>query len=99
MLLIAHETEADAQASARALQALGHHARKLMGECVEHQEVRRTKLSKAAEQLSDAGFLFIHDVGSIWLTDFRLQPSLRGEEALEALELMEEQNELPKKMT
>jgi hypothetical protein len=52
--------------------------------------VARTKISLAANQLSDAGFLFIHDVGDIWNEAFRLRPSLAGEEALEMLENIEE---------
>ncbi|KWA84136.1 hypothetical protein WL29_22495 [Burkholderia ubonensis] len=89
MFLLAHETVDDAKASAQALRSLGARARKLLEECVEHQEVSRSKVSQAATQLSDAGFLFINDVGDIWKNEFELRPSLAGEEALEILELLE----------
>ncbi|WP_232456431.1 hypothetical protein [Burkholderia ubonensis] len=89
MLLLAYESEDEAKAAAQELRKLGARARKLLEECVEHQEVKRTKVSLAAAQLSDAGFLFIHDVGDIWQEAFKLCPSLAGEEALEMLEKIE----------
>lgn len=92
-MLLAYETAEDAKAAAQVLCQLGAHARKLLAECVEHQEVRRTKTSKAANQLSDAGFLFISDVGDMWQAAYLLRPSLAGEEALEMLEQLEENGE------
>jgi len=89
MILLAHENEDAVKASAQALRKLGARARTLLAECVEHQEVARTKLSLAANQLSEAGFLFTHDVGDIWQEAFKLCPSLAGEEALEMLEQIE----------
>jgi hypothetical protein len=89
MFLLAHENEDAVKASAQTLRKLSTRARTLLAECVEHQEVARTKLSLAANKLSDAGFLFIHDVGDIWQEAFKLCPSLAGEEALEMLEQIE----------
>lgn len=90
MFLLAYENEEAVTAAAQTLRALGARARKLLEECVEHQEVARTKVSLTANQLSDAGFLFIHDVGDIWQEAFKLCPSLAGEEALEMLEQFEQ---------
>lgn len=89
MRLLAHETAEDANASAVTLQSLGRHARKLMAECVEHQELTRTKLSAAARALNDAGFLFIREIPAFLDVSYELSPSLLGEEALEALEELE----------
>lgn len=73
---------------ARSLKALGGHARRLLEECVEHQEVRKRKASKAAEALYDSGFLFIRECSDILEPYVILRPSLLGEEALEAIEKM-----------
>lgn len=89
MILLAYESENDARTAAHELRGLGTRARKLLEECVEHQEVTRTKVSQAATQLSDAGFLFVSDIGDVWKEEFRLRPSLAGEEALEMLEMLE----------
>jgi hypothetical protein len=89
MFLLAYESEDAVKEAAQVLCKLGARARKLLEECVEHQEVARGKVSLAAHQLSDAGFLFIHDVGDIWQEAFKLCPSLAGEEALEMLEQIE----------
>lgn len=89
MLLLAHESIADVEVAAQNLRRLGPQARKLLEDCVEHQELHRAKVSQAATKLTDAGFLFINDEGDLWKTDFKLRPSLAGEEALEMLELLE----------
>jgi hypothetical protein len=88
-MVIAHESIDGANASAEILRGLGGHARRLLEECVEHQGVKRGKLSSTAETLEDCGFVFIRDEGDFMLQSFRIAPSLAGEEALEALELME----------
>lgn len=90
MLLLAHENMEAAEASARHLQSLGGHARKLLAECVEHQGVTRKSASRAAHQLSDAGFVFLTEGPDHWLPEWSLKPSLAGEEALELLEQIEE---------
>ena len=97
MLLLDHENEAAAEASARQLQSMGGHARRLLEECVQEQSVTRTKVSKAATQLSDAGFVFIKESLDVWSTDCTITPALRGEEALEMLEQMEEAAQEQKK--
>lgn len=89
MFLLAYETEADAYAAAEELRGFGARARRLLEECVEHQSVTRTKISQAAQLLDRAGFVFIHDHGDMWESKCTIQPSLAGEEALEALELLE----------
>lgn len=92
MLLLAHETQEDADAAARCLSELGASARRLLERCVASQGECRKSLSGAANALSDAGFLFIRDIGDKWSPQFMLCPSLSGEEALEALEQSERMN-------
>ncbi len=75
---------------ARSLKALGGHARRLLEECVEHQEVQKRKASKSAESLCDAGFLFICEHECLFEPHVTLRPSLLGEEALECLERVEQ---------
>jgi len=90
MFLIAHDSMEQAQESATILLALGSSARKLLAEAVEATGVKRKQLSKAAKDLETAGFLFVRDSGNIWESQFELMPTLAGEEALEALEALEE---------
>jgi hypothetical protein len=90
LLVIAHEDIDGANASAAILRGLGGRARKLLEECVEHQGVKRSKLSPTAESLEEYGFVFIREDGDFMLQSFRIAPSLAGEEALEALEIIEE---------
>lgn len=80
---------------AETLLTLGRHARKLLEECVEKQEVTRRKASKAAESLYEAGFLFIRDVPDFFEPTVILRPSLLGEEALDLLEQVEEKTTSP----
>ena len=89
MILLAHETVADALAAAVILRGLGNRARRLLEECVESQGVTRSKVSQATQQLDEAGFVFVKEVGDLWETTFVITPSLAGEEALEALEQIE----------
>jgi len=79
------ETPEELQAAVETLRGLGTHAQKLLAECVEHQGVNRTKASKSALALEDAGFCFIDEL-SIFDASVRIRPSLYGEEALEGLE-------------
>ena len=75
------------------LKALGGHARRLLAECVEHQGVTRSKSSKSAESLFDAGFVHIREIGDLWEPNkVQIDPAIWGEEALETLEEMEEKN-------
>lgn len=71
------------------LRSLGGAARRILEECVEHQEITRTKASKSAERLYDAGFLFIRETNLGFGSEVVLRPSLLGEEALEAIEKLE----------
>lgn len=89
MVLLSHESEEDARAAALVLRGLGGHARRLMAQCVEEQLLTRKSVSTAARALEDAGFIFVRDEGDIFEPEFAITPSLAGEEALEALELME----------
>ncbi len=75
---------------ANSLKALGGHARRLLAECVEYQEVCKRKASKAAESLYDAGFLFIRETNDPFEPHVILRPSLLGEEALASLENVEQ---------
>lgn len=77
------DSDEDATAAAETLRSLGPAARKLLAESVEKQELDRKSLSSAAQELNNAGFLFIKDDG--W-GNFQLSPSLAGEDALTALE-------------
>jgi hypothetical protein len=89
MVLLSHDSEEDARAAARVLRGLGGHARRLMAQCVEEQQLTRKSVSAAARALEDAGFLFVRDEGDLYEEAYALTPSLAGEEALETLELME----------
>lgn len=89
MVLLGHATEADVLASANHLRTLGARARTLLADCVEHQGVTRSKVSQAANQLSDAGFAFVTESLDLWSKDCEIRPSLAGEEALEVLERLE----------
>jgi pyruvate/2-oxoacid:ferredoxin oxidoreductase beta subunit len=81
-----HESDAQANAAALELKALGLSAVRLLAECVEHQGIKRKTISKSAEALYSAGFIFIR--GTVFYSDdaYDLSPSLAGEEALESLE-------------
>ena len=85
-----------AEQLANQLKSLGTSARKILAEAVEHQEIQRTKVSKSAEALYDAGFLFIRDDGVGFGQPAVLLPSLLGEEALELLEVEEEKEKAAK---
>lgn len=65
--------------------ALSPAARKVLSSVIEHQGKHVTKVSPSAEQLEDLGFLFIRD-RSVYDSSARLDPSLWGEEALDAYE-------------
>jgi hypothetical protein len=66
MLLIAHDSNEEAQESATILAALGSPARKLLAEAVEATGVKRKQLSKAARDLKTAELLFVRDTGNTW---------------------------------
>jgi hypothetical protein len=91
MNLFFFESQEAADEAAESLRKLGPHARKLLSECVEKQEVTRQKASAAALSLDSAGFIFIRE-NKNWplIPDILITPSLAGEEALETLEHQEE---------
>lgn len=91
------ETEEERQSAAVTLQQLGGHARNLLAECVEHQGLERAALSKAAQALSDAGFVFVREKGSFFERIFHLAPTLAGEEALEVLDQIDDKKKANKK--
>lgn len=64
MVLIAHDSMEQAEASATVLAALGAPGRKLLAQAVEMTGVKRKQLSKAAKVLETAGFLFVRDTGN-----------------------------------
>jgi len=66
----------------RALRAMGWPARKLLAECVAEQEIDRKTLSQSAQRLEAEGFIFVREVFG---SEYRLLPTLWGEEALEGL--------------
>lgn len=90
-MLLIHETVESARESALLLRQLGSPARRIVAECVEHQEIRRSRLSVAAEALSEAGFVRVVDDSDI-SGAYTLLPTLFGEEALDALETMEQKH-------
>jgi len=85
-MLLMHCTEDDARLSAMVLRAMSASARRLLAECVEKQEVKRTKLSLAALALEHEGFVRIVCPISGRGEHHLLYPKLAGEEALEALD-------------
>ena len=82
MSLLGHETTADVHESAQSLAQMGPAARRLLAEVVEHQGCNRTSISKSAQALEDAGFVFIRESGLLSVERVRITPSLAGEEAL-----------------
>lgn len=82
MLLLGHESIEAVRASALELKEMGPAARRLLSECVEHQGCSRTAISKSAQALEDAGFVFIREIGFLSLEKVQIRPSLAGEEAL-----------------
>lgn len=90
VFLLAHDSVVDLEQSALYLRKLGPPARKVLSAAVEHTGVTRKAVSEAARQLEDAGFLFIRDHSSLWEKSYQLLPSLLGEEALEALETLQD---------
>ena len=81
------ETLEEVQLAASELRAMGGAARKLLAECVEKQEITRTAISKAADSLHLAGFIFIRGGDQLFDRTYTLSPSLMGEDALLALEI------------
>jgi len=91
MFLLHHQTEEEAGAAAELLRAMGGHARRLLEQCVESQGLTRKAVSGAARALHDAGFIFVRETGILGGdAEFTLTPALAGEEALEALEVVEQ---------
>lgn len=89
MLLIYHDSEDAARESARILRSLGTPARRILEECVEHQEITRTRVSAALQALDNAGFVFVRELEPVFSTKVTVRPSLAGEEALEMLDLLD----------
>jgi len=82
------ESESDAIEAAQALQKLGGPAKTLLSECIEHQEITRKTISKAAKSLEDEGFVFIRESDDIFEPSVQIKPTLRGEEAMDVLEFL-----------
>jgi hypothetical protein len=89
-LLLGHANDAAARDSALQLKGMGGAARKILAECVAKQGVERRSISKSVQSLWDAGFVFVHGSNDFIDPIFTINPSFMGEEALEALEVMEE---------
>lgn len=90
MFLLAYDSTETAETAALKLRAMGAAARRLLADCVENQGVTRHNDSKAAHMLEDAGFIFLREPPDSWTSVWSIQPSIAGEEALEMLELIEE---------
>jgi hypothetical protein len=97
MLLLAYADVAAAEAAANHLRSLGAQARKLLEQCVENQGVTRKKASRAANQLQDAGYVFLTESVDLWCPEWSIRPALAGEEALEMLEQLEATTNLSRK--
>lgn len=80
------ESDAALQQAAQDLRALSTPARRLLAQCVEAQELTRKAVSEAARALEDAGFVYVREIGHVMDREYRITPSLWGEEALEALQ-------------
>lgn len=89
------ETDEALAQAAVSLKALGRPAQRLLGECVEHQELLRKKVSPTFQALESLGFVFVRSRGTVFDPLFAICPSLAGEEVLEALE--HESNQKPAK--
>lgn len=81
-----YETASALGEAVEALRAMPVGARKLMAECMQHQEVIRRRVPLAAQLLEAAGFVLIRDIDDFFSLSFRISPTLAGEEALLALE-------------
>lgn len=82
------ESEAEAIATAHALEKLGERAKKLLAECIEHQIATRKSVSEAARALENEGFIFIRESNVLFEKSVEMKPSLWGEEAMEMLEFL-----------
>ncbi len=72
----------------RDLRAMTPQARKLLAECIEHQGVKRTRLSAAGAALEEAGFVHVRELGwAFGMEEVEIRPALWGEEAMAALEV------------
>jgi hypothetical protein len=71
-----------------ALRAMAPPTRRLLAQCIEHQEVVRAQASGAARALESAGFVFISDVDGYFSSAVRIKPTLAGEEAMIGLECL-----------
>lgn len=80
------DSDAALQQAAQDLRALSTAARRLLAQSVEAQELTRKAVSEAARALEDAGFVYVREIGHVMDRDYRITPSLWGEEALEALQ-------------
>ena len=85
-----HESDDTARESAIALRAPGAPARRLLAQCIEHQQVLRAQLSRAARALGNAGFVRIEGPVFEGTEPYLLCPTLAGEEALDILEADDE---------
>lgn len=80
------DSDAALQQAAQDLRAQSTAARRLLAQSVEAQELTRKAVSEAARALEDAGFVYVREIGHVMDRDYRITPSLWGEEALEALQ-------------
>jgi hypothetical protein len=80
------ETDEAALRAVAVLKEMGGQARNLLSECIEHQGIKRKKVSAVAQSLENAGFVFIKDNGTLWTEEIEIIPSMMGEEAMELYE-------------
>lgn len=64
---------------------LDKRSRKLLEECIEHQEVFKTSISKSMLLLEEHSFIFIRDESSLFEKKIVLKPTLLGEEYMESV--------------
>lgn len=64
---------------------LDKRSRTLLEECIEHQVVEKTSISKAAYFLEECSFIIIRDCSNVFEKKFVLRPTLLGEEYMEEI--------------
>lgn len=86
-----HDSESDVMQAAKTLGNLGARCRNRLEEIVMNQPVAKNKINLSESALDEAGFIWIRDTNPPW-GPFKITPTLTGEEALEWLETMDNEN-------
>jgi DNA-binding MarR family transcriptional regulator len=87
---VTDDVERDSASGMATLKDLGAACIKLLKEAVEHGEIKRAKLPKAAATLEEAGLLRIRESEDFWSKEVTLSATLYGWEAVD--ELLDEED-------